>query len=140
MKKLLNTTTAYLIAALAAGVFYREFTKFSGFAGETVLGVGDAHLLALGAGLFLLLALFSGREGGLAESKPFRRFYGLYNISLPFMACTMVVRGVLQVRGTELSRGLDAAISGFAGIAHILMAVSLFLLLSALKKYALEKR
>lgn len=91
MKKLLNTTTAYLIASPAAGVFYREFTKFSGFAGETVLGVVHAHLLALGAGLFLLLALFSGREGGLAESKPFRRFYGLYNISLPFMACTMVV-------------------------------------------------
>ena len=30
MKKLLNTSFGYMIAGLAAGVFYREFTKFTG--------------------------------------------------------------------------------------------------------------
>ena len=47
MKKLLNTSMAYMIAALAGGVFYREFTKFNGYAGETALGkvpVSYTHL------------------------------------------------------------------------------------------------
>ena len=46
----------------------------------------------------------------------------------------MLVRGVLQVQGAELSRGADAAISGVAGISHILLTVSLALLFKALKK------
>ena len=48
MKKLLNTSMAYMIAALAGGVFYREFTKFNGYAGETALGKVHTHLFVLG--------------------------------------------------------------------------------------------
>ncbi len=39
MKKLINTALAYLIAGAAAGVFFREFTKFSNFDGPTTLGL-----------------------------------------------------------------------------------------------------
>ena len=35
MKKLLNTAFIYALAAMAGGVFYREFTKFNGFSGRT---------------------------------------------------------------------------------------------------------
>lgn len=49
----------------------------------------------------------------------------------------LLVRGVTQVlaqtQALVLSRGMDAAISGIAGLAHILMAVALFFLFSALK-------
>ena len=38
MKKLLNTAFVYALAAMAGGVFYREFTKFNGFTGRTALG------------------------------------------------------------------------------------------------------
>lgn len=38
MKKYLNFSLLYAIAAMAGGVFYREFTKFNGFTGVTVLG------------------------------------------------------------------------------------------------------
>lgn len=38
MKKYLNFSPLYAIAAMAGGVFYREFTKFNGFTGVTVLG------------------------------------------------------------------------------------------------------
>ena len=31
MKKYLNIALAYAIAAMVGGVFYREFTKYSGF-------------------------------------------------------------------------------------------------------------
>ena len=66
----------------------------------------------------------------------FRRFYGLYNVALPFMTVMFTVRGVVQVLGTPLSSGADAAISGIAGIGHILMSVSIVMLFLALKAMA----
>ena len=49
----------------------------------------------------------------------------------------LLVRGVTQVlaqtQGLVLNRGMDASISGIAGIFHILLAVALFFLFSALK-------
>ena len=48
MKKLINTSFLYLILALAAGVFYREFTKFNSFTGKTTLAVVHTHLFVLG--------------------------------------------------------------------------------------------
>ena len=33
MKKYLNYALGYAVAAMAGGVFYREFTKFNGFTG-----------------------------------------------------------------------------------------------------------
>ena len=37
MKRYVNTALLYAVLAMAGGVFYREFTKFSGFGGETSL-------------------------------------------------------------------------------------------------------
>ena len=37
MKKLWNTAFIYFWLAMAGGVFYREFTKFNDYSGETVL-------------------------------------------------------------------------------------------------------
>lgn len=134
MKKLLNTSMIYFILAIAAGVFYREFTKMCGFTGETMLRFVHAHLFALGMLLFLLVALFCNQRHGLTEDKTFKQLFVLYNISLPFMACMMLVRGILQVQGAGISRGADAAVSGIAGISHILLTISLALLFKVLKK------
>ena len=35
------------------------------------------------------------------------------------MAVMLLVRGVVQVQGAELTKAADAMISGFAGISHI---------------------
>ena len=43
-------------------------------------------------------------------------------------AAMFVVRGVVQVLRAPLSSGMDASISGMAGIGHILLGVSLVLL------------
>ena len=51
----------YFGLAIAAGVFYREWTKLNGFGGKTALGVIHVHLFVLGMLLFLLLALFAGQ-------------------------------------------------------------------------------
>ena len=48
MKKLLNTAFIYALAAMAGGVFYREFTKYNSFTGVTSLGKVHTHLFLLG--------------------------------------------------------------------------------------------
>lgn len=45
MKKYINIAFIYGIAAIACGVFYREFTKFNGFTGKTTLAFTHLHLL-----------------------------------------------------------------------------------------------
>lgn len=135
MKKYVNLAFVYAIAALACGVFYREFTKVYGFTGRTTLAFTHVHLFVLGTGVFLLIALFA-QSTDLTAQKLFGKFMVLYNISVPFMVVMLLVRGVLQVRGTVLSSGASAAISGIAGIAHILLTVSLVLFLLCLRKSA----
>lgn len=137
MKKIWNTAFIYFWLAMAGGVFYREFTKFNDYSGNTVLGLLHVHLLVMGTVLFLLLALFC-RTLPLLKNKRFQRFLMLYNIALPFMSLTMLVRGILEVRGTDLSSAQNGMISGFAGISHILMLVSLVMLLLSLKKELLK--
>ena len=139
MKKMINTSMIYFIAAMVAGVFYREFTKLQGFTGKTTLSVMHTHLLVLGMFLFLIAALFCGLERKLAEHKAFQRFYVLYNIYLPFFCVMLLIRGILQVQGADLSSGINAMIAGIAGISHILMTVSLVFFFLALKKTFAER-
>lgn len=62
------------------------------------------------------------------------RVLAVYHIGLNLTAVMLVVRGVTQVVGTNLSKGADAAISGMAGIGHILLGVSLVLLLLQIRR------
>lgn len=137
MKKYLNTAFVYALLALAGGVFYREFTKFNGFTGVTALGKLHVHLFTLGMVMFLLAALFSDRLP-LEKQKNFRAFLKLYHIGVPLTAVMLLIRGVLEVLATPLSRGMDAAISGMAGLGHILTGVGIVLFLLSLKKAAGE--
>ena len=72
----------------------------------------------------------------LQKQKTFRVFLVTYNIGVPLSAVMLLVRGITQVLGLTLSSGASAAISGIAGIGHILTGVGLILLLVALKKTA----
>ncbi len=122
----------YAAAAMVGGVFYREFTKWNNFTGVTALGKVHAHLFMLGMMVFLLAALFSDRID-LDGDRNFRIFCVVYNIGVPLTAVMLAVRGILQVRGIQLSAGADAAVSGIAGIGHILTGAGLILFLTALK-------
>lgn len=135
MKKYLNISLVYAIAAMAGGVFYREFTKFNGFTGVTALGKVHTHLFLLGMLVFLVTALFAAHND-LTKFKTFRVFLWTYNIGVPLTAVMLLVRGVTQVLGLSLSAGASAAISGVAGIGHILTGVGIILLLVSLKKTA----
>ena len=133
MKRFFNFAFLYFILAMVGGVFYREFTKFFGFSGRTTLAFVHVHLLVLGTFLFLLLALFSINTN-LLEQKGLRTFLILYQIALPLMVIMMVIRGILQVLEFPLSKGMNSAISGIAGISHILMTISFVVLFCILKK------
>lgn len=133
MKKLWNTAFGYFLAAMAAGVFYREFTKFNGFTGRTTLAFAHVHLMVLGTVVFLFLGL-AAKVTNLTEQKGFHIFCIVYNIALFFMVAMMIVRGIYQTLGTELSRGVDASISGIAGLFHIAIAGALIYLFMIFRK------
>lgn len=134
MKKLVNTSLFYAVLALAGGVFYREFTKFHSVSGGRLAFV-HLHLFTLGMLMFLLLALFQDRLK-LVEARSFRPAYWLYNAGVLVMTAGLVWRGVCDTLSLELSRGVDAAVSGLSGIGHILLAAGLVLLLLILRKRA----
>ena len=132
MKRWTNYALIYGVLAMAGGVFYREFTKFSSFSGKTALAVVHTHYFMLGMVFFLLLLLldktiaFSDKKTG--------KLLALYNMGLNISAAALIWRGVNQVMGTELSAAVDASISGTAGTGHILLGVSMILLLLQIKR------
>lgn len=136
MKRYMNTALLYAILAMVGGVFYREFTKFNGFTAKTTLSVVHTHYFLMGMVFFLLLLVleksfsFTGPKTG--------RVLVFYHVGLNLTAVMLVIRGVTQVLGTALSSGMSAAISGMAGIGHILLGVSLVLLLVQLKRAVQE--
>lgn len=131
MKRLINTALVYLIAGAAAGVFFREFTKAMGYMGPTTLGFMHTHLLALGLLVFLIATLFSLFDD-FTKDKLFTPFYVIYNIGLVITVIMMLVRGLGEVTGTALLP--DAALSGIAGLGHILTGVGLILLVVMFKR------
>ncbi|MEG0076491.1 DUF2871 domain-containing protein [Anaerorhabdus sp.] len=133
MKKMINVAFIYSIVAMVAGVFYREFTKFNGFVGVTSLGKMHVHLLVLGSIFFLILGLYCDRVK-VEDQKGFNSAFIAYNVGLCWMVIMMLVRGVLEVLNTPLSSGINAAISGVAGIGHIILGVGLVLIFLKLKK------
>ena len=132
MKRYMNTALVYAVLAMAGGVFYREFTKFVGFTGETTLSVVHTHYFMLGMALFLLLLLLE-KSFSFTTARTGRVLL-VYHLGLNLTAVMFLVRGVTQALGTALSSGMDAAISGVAGIGHILLGVSLVLLLLQVKR------
>ena len=138
MRKCLDFSLTYAVTAMVCGVFYREFTKYQGFTGVTALGKVHGHLFLLGMVMFLIVALFA-MHWNLDGQKKFRWFLRTYNIGVPLTAAMLLVRGVTQVLGLPLTTGASAAMSGIAGIGHILTGGGLILLLLALRDRAKEE-
>lgn len=132
MKRYMNLSLVYAVLAMLGGVFYREFTKFNGFTGKTSLGVVHTHYFLLGMVFFLLLLLleknfaFTGAKTG--------RVLAVYQVGLNLTAVMLAVRGVTQVLQLPLSSGVSAALSGMAGIGHILLGISLVLVLLQIRR------
>lgn len=136
MKKCLNLSLIYAIVGLLGGVFYREFSKMNGFTGKTVLANVHTHLLMLGMVVFLIVALFCAHFKTLPETKGFKVFLIVYNVGVAMTVVMMAVRGVTEVLGLELTRGANGAISGIAGVSHIIVAAGIVRMILCLKRCA----
>ena len=132
IKRYMNTALLYAILAMAGGVFYREFTKLNGFTAKTALAVVHTHYFLMGMVFFLLLLMLE-KNFAFTGAKT-RRVLAVYHLGLNLTAVMLAVRGVVQVSGTALSTAMNAAISGVAGIGHILLGVSLVLLLLQIRR------
>lgn len=138
LKRYMNASVLYAILAMVGGVFYREFTKFNSFTAKTSLGVVHTHYFLLGMVVFLLLLLLE-KNFAFTGAKT-KRLLLTYHIGLNLTAVMLVVRGVTQVLGMALSSSMSAAISGIAGIGHILLGISLVLLLLQVKRSVSDMR
>nr|WP_268259488.1 DUF2871 family protein [Allobaculum mucilyticum] len=97
-----------------------------------MLSVVHPHYFMLGMVMFLILLLLEKNFAFSTEKTG--KVVLAYNIGLNVTAIMMFIRGLLQVLETPLSSGANAAISGIAGIGHIILGVALVLLLMEIKK------
>ncbi len=129
MRKLFIAASTYLVAGLAAGLFYREFTKLNGFpeGSATQLSGVHTHLIALG-GLVMLIVLVLEKTMSLSPDRRFGWFFWVYNAGVVTTAAMMTLHGVLTVLGQPSS----PAIAGIAGMGHILVSAGFVLLILTL--------
>lgn len=132
MKRFVNPALVYAILAMVGGVFYREFTKLHDFTARTTLSMVHTHYFLLGMVFFLLLLLLEKNLSFSTDQT--KRILIVYHIGLNLTTLLLVVRGIFQVLGTQLSAGASAAISGTAGTGHILLGVGIVLLLLQVRK------
>ena len=133
IRRYLNTALLYAVIAMIFGVFYREFTKFQGFTEKTNLSLMHTHYFLLGMFFFLILMLIE-KSIPFSRQKNTRKVVMTYQIGLNITAIGLFLRGMSQVLETELSKAMNASISGIAGIGHILMGISLIILLLTIRK------
>lgn len=137
MKKYMNPVLIYAVLAMVGGVFYREFTKYNGFTGKTTLSVVHTHYFVLGMLFFLMLVILE-KNFSFTNERTLRILF-TYHLGLNVVVAMFIWRGITQVLQTELSSALSAAISGMAGIGHVLLGISLIMLLLQIRKKVVVK-
>jgi len=137
VKKILNAAFIYMIAGVASGLFYREFTKLNGFpeGKVTQLGLVHTHLLTLGF-IVLLIALVIEKVFGISRSpKLFAWFFWLYNAGVILTSGMLIWHGSLTVLGQESS----TMIAGIAGLGHMLLTAGMVVFFVALRRAVLNR-
>lgn len=132
-KKYFNYALVYAVLAMIMGAFYREFTKYVGFTGQTTLSIVHTHYFAMGMIFFLLLTLFQNSYK-FSKGKHINKAIIGYNIGLNITAVIFIVRGILTALEQPISKGLNASLSGISGISHIMLAICLPYILYTIKK------
>lgn len=123
MKALYRAAIFYLALGLISGVFYREFTRTNNFPeGQfTQLSVTHTHLLALGFMMFLIFLVLEKVFTFSRNKKLFNIFFWLYNAGLLTTVSMLILHGSMTVLGKESG----VAISGIAGLGHIMLTIAL---------------
>ena len=138
MKKYYLSSIVYALLALVGGVFYREFTKGFSFTGQTTLSVVHVHYFVLGTIFFLVMLLLE--KSFSFTNKKINIAFILYHVGLNLTCIMFLARGILQVTNQSLTTGIDAMVSGFAGIGHIILGLSLVLVLVFIYQKVFKKK
>ena len=133
MKKTINLAFAYAILAMIGGVFYREFTKLTGFQGTTTLAFVHTHLFLLGMFMMLICAIFI-HILSIDNLRRYTWFLWIYNIGVCLTVIMLIIRGIVQVEGTPLTAMMNGMISGIAGLGHIITGIGIILFFLLLKE------
>ncbi|MEB9550356.1 DUF2871 family protein [Bacillus cereus] len=128
MKKLYNASFTYLIIGLLSGIFAREYGKYKGILGSTLLNLLHTHTLVLGF-FFFLIALGLAKVFAFHEVKGFNKWFVLHNIALTLMLGSLAARGLLQLNGADFK-----GVTYIVGFSHSLMAVTLIWFMLLVKK------
>ena len=126
-KRYMNLDITYAVLAMLFGVFYREFTKFNLYSGETTLSFIHTHYFMLGMVFFLVLMILQ-RLYAFSNTKTTKAIIA-YQVGLNITVVGFLLRGIPQVLGSELSSAFNASISGISGIGHIILGISLLMIL-----------
>lgn len=131
MRRLFYAAFVSMLAGVASGLFYREFTKLNDFpeGAPTQLGLVHTHLLVLGFVVYLIVLLLE-RAFTLSASRLFGWFFWLYTAGLVLTSAMLLWHGSLTVLGLESS----TMIAGIAGLGHMLLTAGMVLLFLALRK------
>ncbi|MBU0936879.1 MAG: DUF2871 domain-containing protein [Spirochaetes bacterium] len=128
MKQYLKAALSYAIIGLCAGVFYRELTKYTGFSGTTRLSLMHGHYFSLGLFFFLFLLILEKLFAWTAL-RGSRVIVLCYHIGLNLTGLGLLLRGLVEVAGLEMTKSLNASVAGLSGLGHIALAASLLLIL-----------
>lgn len=128
MKKYFNMAILYVVLGLSLGIFYREFTKFNNYEGITSLSMAHTHALVLGFMFMLILILFE-KNYELSKCSKFNIWFITYNIGVIYLLITLVIRGILEVRGIEF-----LGLSHIAGLGHTILGAALIWFMCILNK------
>lgn len=137
MKTTINLSFIYATLAMIGGVFYREFTKFVEFTGKTTLSLVHTHFFLLGMIMMLIITLFISRFQ-MQESKKYKSFMIIYNIGVCMTSLMLFVRGLFQVNMVDMSKAMNASLSGISGISHLLTGIGFILFFLILKERVVE--
>ena len=99
MKKLYNASFTYLIIGLLSGIFAREYGKYKGIVGSTLLNL--LHTYTCTRLFFFLIALGLAKVFAFHEAKSFNKWFVVHNIALILMLGSLAARGLLQLNGAD---------------------------------------
>lgn len=126
-QELFKSAISALILSMILGVFYREFTKLFSYQAFTSLSLVHGHTLILGFLFsFILYILYRIEDLNIEKIK---KIYGIYIISLVYFISSFIVRGIYQITASSVKIYSEELLAGFAGIGHIILAVSLISIL-----------
>lgn len=133
MKHYLKAASIYTLIGLISGVFYREITKILDYTGPSNLSLIHGHYISLGLFVFLFLLILE-KQFAFSKIKKTKEAILGYHIGLNITGLGFLMRGLTQVLEMDMTKGLNASISGISGMGHILLAISLLMILRNIKK------